>query len=219
MLSLDMNTSGVNTMTDIETGEWIEDGEAEFVGLDIVRSDRADITRSLSKTVLDTILRVDDREKAREKVYDEISSTVDDIHDGELSRRKIARPKGMSQSPREYGSVDKTPQPTYRGAKYANKHFDWEQLGEGSKPGLLYIDRVGGSWPAQYDADTAEDGDTVDAIAIEQPSKVPDEFTVDTDKQVEKVLQDPLDPILKAMRWSFEDAMLDTSQADITKFM
>jgi hypothetical protein len=152
-------------------------------------------------------------------VYDIIKSKVDAINNGGIANSEIARPKGMSKDPSEYGSPTDTPMPTYRGAKYANQQFDWERLGEGSKPQLLYIERVRGGYPSTYTAETKEDGREVDAIALEEPDKVPDSFVVDTSKMVEKTLEDPLTPILEAMDWSFDEALSDSTQVGIGDFM
>jgi DNA polymerase I len=202
-----------------DEGEWLSPPEFSVTGIDIVRSDRAPVTRDIAEDVLQTILRVDERSDARETVYDRISEEVQAINDGERSNSYIARPKGMGKHPSEYGTLDKTPMPTYRGAKYANQQFEWEQMGEGSKPKLLYIEKVLGDWPTTYSAETKEDGTAVDAIAVEQADEMPDEFVVDTEKQIEKVLKDPLDPILGAMRWSYKEALADSTQADISSFM
>jgi DNA polymerase I len=202
-----------------DEGDWEDPPEFSVTGIDIVRSDRAVVTRELAEDVIQTILRVDDRETARDRVYDSINEQVDAIKEGDVDMDHIARPKGMSQHPSQYGSPDQTPQPTYRGAKYANQHFEWEKMGEGAKPQLLYIDKVRGGYPATYTAETREDGREVDAIAVEHPEKIPDEFVVDTEKQIEKVLKDPLDPILGAMRWSYKEALADSTQADISSFM
>jgi DNA polymerase I len=202
-----------------DEGDWEDPPEFSVTGIDIVRSDRAEATRDIAREVLDTILRVEDRNDARDQVYDTLTEKVDAIKDGKKPNSYIARPKGMSNHPEEYGSLDKTPMPTYRGAKYANQNFPWEQMGEGSKPQLLYIDTVRGDWPRHYDAETKENGRAVDAVAGEHPDKVPDEFVVDTEKMIEKVVADPLTPILEAMRWDFDDALADSTQAGIGQFM
>jgi DNA polymerase I len=200
-------------------GEWYDPPKLSIVGIDIVRSDRAEVTRELLEEVIQIILRTDDAVTARDNVYDAIERTVEGIKNGEVEKSYISRPKGMGKDPKEYGSIDNTPLPTYRGAKYADEHFEWERMGEGSKPQLLYIERVRGEWPKQYDAETKEDGTMVDAIAVENPNEVPNEFVVDTEKMIEKVVEDPLTPILEAMGWSFDEALSDTQQSDISSFM
>jgi hypothetical protein len=107
--------------------------------------------------------------------------------------------------------------PTYRGAKYANQHLG-QNVSSGDKPYLLYIDRVRGDYPHTYTAETAEDGDDVDAVALNDADALPESFAVDRAKMVEKTLEDPLTPILSAMNWSFEDCRADTEQSDISSF-
>lgn len=193
-----------------EEGEWFSPPEFSVTGIDIVRSDRAAVTREILEDVLQVILREDDRQQARTEVYDIINNVVHDIKTGEKPHSYYSRPKGMGQHPKQYGSPEKLPMPTYKGAKYANEHFQWEHMTAGAKPELLYIkEGRTGSYPSTYPKrwDTKEAGTEVDAIAVEQPDKVPDDFTVDTSKMVEKTLRDPLTPILKPMRWTFEDAL------------
>lgn len=202
-----------------EEGEWFDPPEFSVTGIDIVRSDRAQVTKEIAEDVLTYILRIDDREEARRKVYDAIQNTVGEIKSGERPNSYFSRPKGMGSSPEEYGAIDRKAQPTYRGAKYANQNFDWERLTEGSKPQLLYIDKVRGDWPRTYSAETAEDGCEVDAISVEQPDKVPEEFVVDVDKMIEKTVEDPLTPILSPMRWDFDEAMADSEQTSMEAFM
>jgi len=202
-----------------EEGEWYDEPEFSATGIDIVRSDRAEVTRDVAEDVIDTILRTDDRSKVREKVYERLNTVVTDIKNGDVENSRLARPKGMGQPPEEYGSLSNTPQPTYRGAKYANQHFAWENMDEGSKPALLYIDKVRGDYPRTYTADTREGGKKVDAVALEEPNKLPEAFTIDYDKMVEKVVEDPLNPILAAMGWSVDEALADSSQGELSRFM
>ncbi|WP_226041140.1 DNA polymerase domain-containing protein [Natrinema sp. DC36] len=202
-----------------DEGEWLDPPELSFTGIDVVRSDRAVVTREMVSDVIETILRIDDGEEARREAYDAIQNTVEQIKDGEKPLSYIARPKGMGQDPSEYGSASKRPSSTYRGAKYANENFDWEQMGEGSKPQFLAIDKVRGDWPKTYSAETAEDGDVVDALSVEHPERVPDEFIVDYDTMIEKTLRDPLRPIMGPLNWSFDEALSDSEQSDITSFM
>jgi hypothetical protein len=39
------------------------------------------------------------------------------------------------------------------------------------------------------------------------------------DKMVDKVLRDPLTPILNAMRWDFDEAVADSTQVTVDDFM
>jgi hypothetical protein len=151
-------------------------------------------------------------------VYETIDEAATAIENGDIPLSDIARPKGMSKPPTEYGTPTRTPMPTYRGATYANQHLGQNVQG-GDKPYLLYIDRVRGDYPHTYTAETAEGGDAVDAVSMNDADELPDSFVVDRSKMVEKTLQDPLTPILSAMNWSFEDARADTEQSDMSTFM
>jgi DNA polymerase I len=213
-----------------EEGEWFSPPEFSVTGIDIVRSDRAEATRDILEQVLQRILREDDRQTARKEVYDIINDVVYNIKTGEEPYSYISRPKGMSKHPKKYGSPERTPMPTYKGAKYANEHFDWERLTAGAKPELLYIKDVQGDWPDHYpeEWETKEAGCEVDAVAVEDPDSLPEGFVVDTSKMVEKTLEDPLTPILSPMEWSFEDALdadtahqmkTDEDQGSISDFM
>lgn len=210
-------------------GEWLSPPEFSVTGIDIVRSDRAPITREVLEDVLQSILREDDRQTARVEVYDSIDQAVHEVMVGERDPSEFARPRGMSKHPTQYGSPTDLPMPTYKGAKYANEHFSWERLTAGDKPCLLYIEDVRGSWPSTYPKEwnTKEAGDSVDAVALNEPDRLPDEFAIDRAKMVEKVLEDPLTPILNPMRWSFEDALdqdtyhemaTDEDQQGLTQF-
>jgi len=193
-----------------EEGEWFSPPEFSVTGIDIVRSDRATVTREILEDVLQIILREDDRQTARTQVYETINEVVYDIKTGEKPHSYYSRPKGMSKHPKQYGSPEQLPMPTYKGAKYANEHFSWERMTAGAKPELLYVEEGRtGSYPNTYPSewDTKEAGTEVDAIAVEQPDKVPDDFVVDTSKMVEKTLRDPLTPILSPMRWDFDSAL------------
>jgi DNA polymerase elongation subunit (family B) len=202
----------------IDTGEWVEPPTLEVTGLDIVRSDKAAITSEILNDVLMEILSDKNESEIKSDVYEIINDTYEAAQHNEIPLAKLARPRGMSKSAAKYGTPEKTPQPVYRGAKYANQIFPWEQITSGSKPMLLYIDRVRGEYPRTYTSETAEDGRVVDAISVENPDRFPDEITVDMDKQLQKVIKDPLQPILNPLGWSVDEALSDTQQIGFDSF-
>ena len=201
-----------------EEGEWFDPPEFRATGIDVVRSDRSTVTKEVVEDVLTYILRIDDPTEARQKTYERIKEIDETIRSGEKPPSYISRPKGMSKDPTKYGTSDRQPSSTYRGAKYANEHFEWENMTEGSKPQLLAIERVRGDWPRTYSAETAEDGCVVDAISMEQPDKLPDGFYIDYDTQIEKTVKDPLMPILAAMGWEYEEAFSASEETDIEAY-
>jgi len=206
-------------LTRWEEGTWYDPPELDITGIDPVRSDRAPVTRDIVTDVLEIILRTDDADVARKRVYGYVSGVVDDIKSGAIENDYIARPKGMGQPPEEYGSADRSAPSTYRGAKYANQHFEWENMDEGSDPKLLYIERVGGEWATTYDAETAEDGRSVDAVSVEEPNKLPPEFDIDYSKMVTKTLESPLSTIFEPLHWSFDESVMEGEQGRLSSYM
>jgi len=204
----------------VETGEWIDPPELQVTGMDIVRSDKAEITTELLEDALSVILSEGTQSEIKSALYDVIEETYTAAMNREIPNRKLARPRGMSKPPEKYGSPSNTPMPTYRGAKYSNQNFEWENMTGGAKPMLLYIDKVRSpEYPHTYTAETKEGGQPVDAVALEHPERLPDGFRIDIDKMVEKVIEDPLAPILSPLNWSVEDALADTEQVGFGDFM
>jgi len=118
------------------------------------------------------------------------------IKDGSMALSKVCKRKGIGQNLTEYGTTNRRPAPIYRGAKYANDHIEGVTIQHGDKPALIYVDTITGQYPTTYSATTAEDGDVVDAIALPDPSQLPDGFVVDYEKHYRKTLRDPMKPLL-----------------------
>jgi DNA polymerase I len=216
-----------------ETGPLQEAGTADddidITGFEYVRSDAATVTKEVQLEVLKTILLVDD---PADRLHTFLSEYVDDVRDGTIPRHKLGRPKGISNELDAYGwkSVEElendsnytvtdsdrenggryvsTPSPTYRGAKYADDHFQWEDI-SGGKPTRFYVETVrGNEYPPAYEYDSypnddrpapPEVGRAVDAIAVDNPSKIPDAFILDTDTMIEKEIEDKIQPILRTI--------------------
>jgi len=118
------------------------------------------------------------------------------IQDGSIGLSKVCKRGGIGQNLFEYGTANRRPAPIYRGAKYANNHIDGITVQHGDKPACIFVKKVTGEYPNTYSAETAEDGDVVDAVALPDPSKLPNGFVVDYEKHCEKVLLDPMEPLL-----------------------
>lgn len=219
-----------------------------ITGFEYVRSDSAQITRDAQMQILSDILLSDD---AHDRIESYLLQLVDDIKSGEVPLEDLARPKGISQQLDEYGwkaledldDEDITDEveaqggkyrqkagPTYRGAKYVDDWFQWEDLGEGSKPLKIPIEKVrGDEYPAAYEyhsypkdsswPDPLEIGDTVDAIAVENTERIPEQFVIDRETIIEKELEDKLEGILETMDLDWDDLMGKGTQSGLDQFM
>jgi DNA polymerase I len=123
-----------------------------------------------------------------------------------------------------------TPSPAYRGAKYANDHFQWEDIGSGDKPVRFYVDKVrGDKYPAAYEyddyptdsdrPDPPEVGRNVDAIAVNNPDRIPDDFVLDIDKMVNKELEDKVQPILRTIGEDWDGLVGEGRQVGLGSFV
>jgi len=188
--------------------EGAECDELDVTGFEYVRSDTADVTAEAQDRVLETIL-TDPPQQAKSSVYEYLRETLSAIRDGDVDLARIGKRSGLGQSLDEYGTSSRTPQPVYRGAKYADQHVDGEAISEGSKPMCFYVDAVAcgddclGDHPPTYSAETAEDGDPVDAIAVEDPTNLPPCITIDYDTTAEKLVENPVRPIVETMGWDW----------------
>lgn len=215
-------------------------------GFEMVRSDSAPITREAQKSVLtDAVLSED----PLDEIESYLQTLISKIKNEEMSARKLGRPKGINNALQEYGWKDlgelseedrteqaeafgghyrQTPGPTYRGAKYADDHFPWEDLGEGSNPIRLYIENVRSdeypsayvyeSYPKGSYPEPPETGDVVDAISVDRPERLPDGFKVDTEKTINKAVRGPLEAIVTTLGREWDDLIADGRQTGLGSF-
>mgnify|MGYP002761439503 CR=1 FL=1 len=218
-----------------------------ITGFEYVRSDSAQITRDAQLQVLTDIL-LDPGPKDRIETYlnDTVDAIeAGDVPLGDLARPKgisqqldeygwkdveeLADEDITEKIEQQGGRWRQTPGPTYRGAKYADDWLSWEQLGAASKPLKIPIEKVrGDDYPAAYEyhsypedskrPDPPEVGRPVDAIAVENPSRLPDDFVVDRDSIIEKAVRDPLEDILETMGYDWDDMLGAGSQSSLDAF-
>lgn len=172
-------------------------------GFAYVRSDRSPISKRAQKLVFDELME-NDVETARENVFEWLEEQIKAIAHGEMNE-EIGIPFGIGQKLEQYGRSDRTPQPQYRGAKYANEFiYEGSAINQGDKPVYYYIKegRTGGLRKT-YKADTAEDGRYVDAVSVLDPGDLPNGMQVDYPKMIEKTLQDQLKRIFRTLQWDF----------------
>lgn len=218
----------------------------DITGFEYVRSDSAPITRDAQLQILSDILL---SESPRNKIESYLNELVDDIESGEIPLEKLAKPQGVQQHLDEYGWRDiediadedvtddteeyggewfQTPGPTARGAKYADDHFEWEQLENGGKPRKIPIEQVrSDDYPAAYTydkypvsdrPDSPEVNKPVDAIAVERLDRVPDGFVIDYDTIIEKSIEDKTEDILSTVGMEFDDLIADGRQTGLDAF-
>ena len=226
-----------------DEGDYVD--EIEYKGFKLVRSDSAYITSDVQEGVLERIL-TEDEPRAAVKEY--LKRVYNNALDGKVDPESIGIPSSISSDPMDYGwSEDDdtgetkyfTPQPHIRGARYATTYIDGEDIGSGAKPLMFYVKGVVGSseYPEVYDyedefslnapTDTPDANrremkeldKRVDAIAVEDPSNIPDAIQIDWEKMAEKTVEDAVDNIVQTMGWSFDDLVTAGEQSGLAQFM
>lgn len=203
--------------------QWDEGEDADDIsvtGFECVRSDVSDITQGFQYEVLETILRKDEP-TAKSKLYEQCREIRGKVLNGEIPLDQLGVRGGIGKDLDSYGTADRTPQPIYRGAKWANQHIPGEEgLGEGSKPMQFPVESVvDNTLPSTYSADTAEDGDQVDAVAVENPAHLEGVVEVSMKTILEKQVVDRVQPIFDTMGWSWDDAIAGTEDASIEDYL
>ena len=182
----------------IEWQTWEEDDgqidDISITGLEAERSDVAPITKDAQIAFAETVR--EDTSTAKEQLFPYLREQYAAIQDGSIELSKVCKRGGIGQNLFEYGTANRRPAPIYRGAKYANNHIDGITVQHGDKPAVIFVKKVTGEYPNTYSAETAEGGDVVDAVALPDPAKLPNGFVVDYEKHCEKVLLDPMEPLL-----------------------
>jgi len=183
----------------IEYQTW-DDGddidEISITGLEAERSDIAPLTRTAQELFAETF-RMDE---PKDELFSQLREWYDAVTEGTIALERICKRGGIGQNLYEYGSTSRSPQPIYRGAKYATDHIDGVTVQQGDKPVVIYIDSIqsqSNEYPRTYEATTGEDGDIVDAVALNDVSRLPECFRVDWKRHRKKVLTEPLMPLLQ----------------------
>lgn len=188
---------------------WLSEDEVDTAikGFEYVRSDVADVTAETQKRVFDLLLESDDLGTAEEEAKRYVSNRITGLLDGSMDENRFGIPFGIGQSLDQYGSTDRTPQPQYRGAKYANDFIYGEDaIGEGSDAKYYYVEEgeTGDGRRSTYSATTPEDGRYVDAISVLDADDLPGGVKIDRPKMVQKTIIDPMAPIFRTLGWGTE---------------
>lgn len=178
-----------------DEGEQVD--EIDITGFEAIRSDVSDVTVDVQEQVFDFILRHNIHD-VKDDVYEYVGELIEDVENGNIAVEKLGVRGGIGQPLSEYGTENRRPSTIYRGAKYADAHIDGENLGEGSKPLLYPVEYVmDDDLPKRYSAATAEDGDAVDAVAVENPNGITDLVQLDFDEIATKQIADRVRPIFE----------------------
>lgn len=204
----------------VEHDTWDEGDDVDEIvikGFECIRSDQADVTIEAQREVL-TMIVSNETDVAKDLVYDYVKDVCEQIKTGTWPMEELGKRSGFSKDPTEYGTVDRTPQPIRRGAKYANQNLG-ENIGEGDKPLKFPIEQLtDSSLPKTYSADTKEDGTLVDYIAVTDPSLLDGKVELDYETIIEKYVEGPIAPIMDVLGWSFNDARSGLYQQDIDDY-
>jgi DNA polymerase I len=158
--------------------------EVDIVGFESRRSDTPQLTREVQQTIMGMILNGEDYSKI--KTY--MTGIIRSYRRGEYPLDEIGIPGGFSKALDDYETNDAH----VRGAKYSNKHLH-TAFGKASKPKRVYIKQINGQYPK------------TDVICFEYGDQVPSDFVVDWDLMLEKTLQKPIERIVEALDWRWND--------------
>lgn len=195
----------------------IKNPKPKTKGFAMIRSDSAPITAQAQEDVLELLLKEED---AKDAVFEYMNDLIDAVKCGEYDYEEVGIPSAIaSKPPEDYGTQNRTPQPHIRGAKYATSNIDGEDIRQGAKPLKFPIRKiVGNEYPHAYTADTPEDGEKVDYIAVENVDNIPPEFRIDWDVVVEKTLKDRIEPMIKTMGWQWTDITSSGQNGTLDQF-
>lgn len=200
-----------------------DDGEVDWLnvkGFAMQRSDVSDLTIEVQLKLFETILRdADSVADARRLYADYLIETLRTLEERPLD--DVGVRGGIKKELEEYGTPSRVPQPIYRGAKYAREHIDGEEdLGGGSKPFAFPIERLcDDQLPSTYNADTGEDGNRVDYIAVENPDRLEDIVDIDYETIRQKQIRERIEPIFENIGWEYEAMAVGQRQTSVTSFM
>jgi DNA polymerase elongation subunit (family B) len=194
--------------------------DVDITGFEYKRSDIAAVTKEVQKEVIERIVYGEDLENIRSYV----SGVIDEFLAGEFSYDEIAIPGGIGKKLDNYD----TDTAQVRGAKYANLLFG-TNFSSGSKPKRLYLEGVHPSYfervEEELGLDPREDplyGEfkrDPDVICFEYDDQIPEEFSVDYEKMLDKTLKGPIARVIEALGMSWDEVKTGQEQTGLGSFM
>ena len=155
----------------------------EVVGFEVKRSDNAQFSRNLQKTVFDMILKQD---RSKDDVLLYISGEIERVRQGKATYDEIGIPKAVNKALDEY----KTETAAIRGIKYAEKVLGYQLS---TKPKMLYVSKVPSNLPP------------TDIICFDESGQIPPGIQIDIEKMLEKLVKNKLENVFIALGWSLSD--------------
>ena len=205
---------------------WSEGKDVDYVditGFEYQRSDIASITKDVQHTVIDLVVTGDDLESDLEEVKAYLSGVIEDFLTGEIALEAIGIPGGIGKQLDNYA----TNTAHVRGAKYANTLLG-TNFQRGSKPKRYYLDGVHPQYFREVEASSGLDPrrDPVygefkrnpDVICVEFAEDIPDTFSIDYEKMLEKTLKGPISRVLDALGLSWDEIKSGQQQTGLSQF-
>ena len=194
--------------------------DVDITGFEYKRSDIAAVTKEVQKEVIERIVYGEDLENIRSYV----SGVIDEFLAGEYSYGEIAIPGGIGKKLDNYD----TDTAQVRGAKYANLLFG-TNFSSGSKPKRLYLEGVHPSYFERVEEELGLDprenplyGEfkrDPDVICFEYDDQIPEEFSVDYEKMLDKTLKGPIARVIEALDMSWDEVKTGQEQTGLGSFM
>jgi DNA polymerase elongation subunit (family B) len=165
---------------------WKEGNDVDRIDITGFESNRSDIpviTSEVQPEVIKRILKGDGFGEIAEYVREKIEA----IKRNELPLYQYALPGAINKPLEEYGNLQ-----TIRACRYSNDHlgYDWSS---GDDPWVVPVS----STPAMA-AET-------DVLAVQWGDELPEGYSPDIDKIVERAFEGPLSPIVNEMGWTFRE--------------
>lgn len=197
--------------------------DIDITGFEYKRSDIAPITKEVQRNVIDLIV-TSDGEEYRDAVTEYVHEVIERFQNGDITVEEVGIPGGIGK---RLGNYD-TDTAQVRGAKYANAMLG-TNFARGSKPKRLYLDRVHPDFFERVEdkgrVSSDEKGTYTefkreqDVICIEYADQVPDEFTVDWDKMLDKTLKGPIERVLEAIDISWNEVKTGQQQMGLGEYV
>ena len=195
--------------------------DIDITGFEYKRSDIAPITKRVQRDVIERVVYGEDLDA----VSDYVRGEIERFEQSNVDLEEVGIPGGIGKRLDDYD----TDTAQVRGAKYANLLLG-TNFKRGSKPKRLYLDRV---HPDFFERIERERADAIaenralyeefkrerDVICFEFADQIPEEFSIDSAKMLEKTLQGPIARVLDALDISWQEVKSGQTQTGLGSFV